>query len=288
MTQNKSFAELAMDSTRIPSDASAVTTTLSKSLKDGEVLTDDGNSYSSVQTAQDNASSWIKLPPNAFTESVTIDTAGLAIVGSGFDSDIDGTGIGTALTTSASDVTVKNITATRNTSDSSVMVLVTGDGCSFTGCQFVGARLNVKSSNTTVSQCTFNDAEAYGSDDTSTGIIISSNNIDRANNNTFCIGSNNGLNDSVISNNILRRAAFDNINLDNGNDDCIITGIRSLGAGRDGIAIVQGTDNLVADCRVSGSATTDFNDTGTSTLVATDDSANSTIITDDTSGQQSS
>jgi len=58
---------------------------LTTALKDGEVLADDGYVYSSVQAAQDAASSWIFIGPGTFNENVTIDTPGLTVRGSGYD-----------------------------------------------------------------------------------------------------------------------------------------------------------------------------------------------------------
>jgi len=74
----------------------------------GQALADDGNLYSSVQTAVDNATGWVFVGPGTFNENVTISTQGLTLEGCGYDTLIDGGTIGSAITLSAADITVKN------------------------------------------------------------------------------------------------------------------------------------------------------------------------------------
>jgi hypothetical protein len=91
---------------------------LSAALNDGEVLADDGYVYGSIQNAQDNASSWIFIGPGTFDESVSINTDGLSITGSGYQSIIDGGG-NNAFNITAIDVSIQKINA-RSTDDTIV------------------------------------------------------------------------------------------------------------------------------------------------------------------------
>lgn len=82
---------------------------VSNVLSAGEVLADDGNSYDTIQAAEDAADSFIWIGPGTFNEAVTVDTAGLTIVGSGRGTVIDGGATGTALTITANNVEVARL-----------------------------------------------------------------------------------------------------------------------------------------------------------------------------------
>jgi len=45
-----------------------------ETVAEGKALADDGNVYDSIQEAENNASSWVKVGPGDFRESVTNDT----------------------------------------------------------------------------------------------------------------------------------------------------------------------------------------------------------------------
>lgn len=62
-----------------------------ETVAEGKALSDNGQVYDSIQAAVDNASSWVKVGPGDFRESVTIDTAGLTLEGSGERTVIDAT-----------------------------------------------------------------------------------------------------------------------------------------------------------------------------------------------------
>jgi hypothetical protein len=75
-----------------------------------------------------NASSFVRVGPGEFRESVTINTAGLTLEGSGERTLIDGEQSGDAIKVSASDVTIQNLSAqTSNGGDIAINIPVESD-----------------------------------------------------------------------------------------------------------------------------------------------------------------
>jgi parallel beta-helix repeat protein len=84
----------------------------------GKALADDGNIYDSVQTAVDNATGYVFIGPGTFNESVTVSTNGITLEGTGEDTLIDGSGVGTAIDCqNQSDISIRHITVTTDTGD---------------------------------------------------------------------------------------------------------------------------------------------------------------------------
>jgi len=89
-----------------------------QALSNGEVLADDGTLYSSIQTAENNASDYVFVGPGTFNESVTIDTEGLMVMGAGDNTYIyNNTGSGKAISVQASNVTLKEFSIESDTSN---------------------------------------------------------------------------------------------------------------------------------------------------------------------------
>jgi len=81
-------------------------------LANGKVLADDGNLYNSIQTAENNSSTYIFIGKGVFNESVTIDTTGLTVIGAGRETVVDGDkAIGISVSSGTTDVTIKNLNA---------------------------------------------------------------------------------------------------------------------------------------------------------------------------------
>jgi len=85
---------------------SPVTAMLANSLKERKPLADTGELYDSIQAAENDASAFIFVPPGTFNESVTIDTAGLTLLGSGRATHISG-GSSDAIVITSSNISVE-------------------------------------------------------------------------------------------------------------------------------------------------------------------------------------
>jgi len=83
---------------------------LIRALREGKPMADDGRTYDTIQEAERQASSWVFVPPGTFNENVTINTKGLTLRGSGYNTIIDG-GTNIAVNISSNNVTVMNIQA---------------------------------------------------------------------------------------------------------------------------------------------------------------------------------
>lgn len=101
----------------IPQDISTdlVGGKFAETVSEGKALSDNGQVYDSIQAAVDNASSWVKVGPGDFRESVTIDTAGLTLEGSGKRTKINNKNSEIALSISALNVTVADINVNSQT-----------------------------------------------------------------------------------------------------------------------------------------------------------------------------
>jgi hypothetical protein len=100
-----------------------------QTVAEGKALADDGNVYDSIQTAQDNASSWVKVGEGQFRENVTIDTNGLTLVGSGERTEIVSTPVVVDVASGASDVTLSSFKVVHQiTSTQGASVEINGSG----------------------------------------------------------------------------------------------------------------------------------------------------------------
>jgi hypothetical protein len=236
---------------------SLVPSGLAESVSAGEALADDGNTYSSVQSAVDNATGWVFVGPGTFTESVNISTAGLMLEGCGSDTLIDGANIGSAITVSASNVTIQNLNCQSNFSTSIVgndrtdmyNLDVVGDGG---GCVDAGGVDN------RIVSCRLIGAN---------GTAISRNEGLMVRNTTIIDAGNNGISGSgdgeIVANNCIINVADSGVGT--ANNDGIVTGNRIINSGREGIILSSTTDYVLTNNRVSGSGDTDIQDGGAGT-----------------------
>lgn len=234
---------------------------LTTALNDGEVLADDGYVYSTVQAAQDAASSWIFVGPGVFNENVTVSN-GMTIMGSGYSTLIDG-GVGKAIdATSQKNVTVSNLRAQTDPADGSNAISIGryGTGSNLTVSES-GANGIYIQTESVVSNSIVETSSAAGflvsGSDSSKAIGCTSKN---AGEEAFNIGAD----DAIVSSCIALSPSTRGISC--GYNDCIFIGNRIHNAGGDGI-IVWGNDNILANNRISNSTDQDIDDNGTGTVL---------------------
>jgi hypothetical protein len=241
-------------------------------LSNGEVLADNGEIYTSVQTAVDNSTGFVFVGPGTFNENVTISTEGLTLEGVGDNSTIEGTE-GSTLTVNADNATIRNLS-----------VNIIASSTSFPNCILYNGLRGVVDSvgfGATVS----NDSATFGVSGKSGGVgLIVKNclidspelNIAIAPDDESIVTNNIILNggvgiglrsDGVVANNIISNMSkqgvisgtssrTDNIVIGNRIIDCSDAGIRTFGA-----------DTIIANNRVSGSGSGDIDDQGTGTVL---------------------
>lgn len=240
---------------------------LTSALNDGEVLADDGFVYSTVQAAQDAASSWIFIGPGTFNEAVTIDTAGLTVQGSGYDTLIDGGTIGTAVTVSENDVTIKNLSVrTTGGSGNGFDGFEQTDqvGNSYINCRVVDSDLfgifitgSGSGSDNKVISCTVESSDASGVRAESVRTTVYNCTFEGGIGADGCIFDGNA-DDSILSNCVMNSVGSDGHRVKTG--DCIAISNRIISSLDAGIAI-QGSDDIIANNRVSDSGGSDISNT---------------------------
>lgn len=242
---------------------------LTSALNDGEVLADDGFVYETVQAAQDNASSWIFIGPGTFNEAVTIDTAGLTVRGSGYNTLIDAPDGSDVVTIDQPNVTIKSFSTSMNTSQGSNY-----DGIESTGTDLLVDNVVVRQSDARGMSIGGADSIIINSrvDGTSgsNGIELRGNRITLSNctveNAQTNAISTAGTDDHVITSNTIISPGDDGF-ATNSNDACVGSN-RIINAGVNGMRS-DGADNIFYNNRISGSGST-----------AIDLSADSGTITD--------
>jgi hypothetical protein len=233
----------------------------------GEVLADNGEIYTSVQTAVDNSTGFVFIGPGTFNESVTISTQGLTLQGSGHDTLIDGGASDNALIVNAANLKVSDISLqtanggttclTTNTDADTITVenvkilnsggngmsLNHGEGhmirnCVVVSTNFIGIR--IESDNVIVTGCIIRNCG-------SNGII------------TEDFGS------VILSNNLIEDTS--NFGILTRNDDHIIIGNRVHNTGSDGIDTFAGSNIIIANNRVSDSDENDIDANTSNTIL---------------------
>jgi len=253
---------------------SAVPTGLANAVSAGEVLADDGNIYSTVQGAVDNATGWVFVGPGTFNEAVTVSTAGMTIEGSGYGTHIDGGTTGDAINLSAANVTIQNLS-----------VSTTGGG----GNNYVGVNLD-GSANSTVNSVVVRDSDNHGIElSNSPDSIVTDCNIESCDSAAVAIqnssvrsivsdcymGSNvtgEGVfvadQDCIITNNITDSVGDIGVELTSGSSDTVAGGNRIIGSGNDGFFVNSNSnDNIVFNNRISDSVNADFDQNSGSTVL---------------------
>ena len=235
---------------------------LAESVAAGEALADDGNTYSSVQTAVDNASGWVFVGPGTFNESVTISTAGLTLEGSGNRTTVKFVGDDNTLYIDNSDVTVDSLSIENASSGSSAVLT------------------NTTASNTTLSNLYIDGAGDRGIESQGPDSLIINCRVTNAP--TVCIdadatrnvvtrcyvadgvgsGINIGEDDGIASFNVIENMVQEGIN---SFDDSIIIGNVIRDTGSFGIIIGGDIDSIIANNRLVN--TQGISDSGTNTVL---------------------
>jgi hypothetical protein len=247
---------------------------LTTALNDGEVLADDGFVYSTIQAAQDAASSFIFIGPGTFNESVTISTVGLTLEGSGYDTLIDGGTTADAFLINSSNVTIRNLSVQTTQGGGNNFEGVRGgaggdsitvDGVTVRASDNFGIRFS-SGSNHIVTECTVKNFDDRGIVIDAGDSIVKGCVVDGSNSTASADGIAITFDNFIIANNIVRNAPDFGIVPQAGADDGVVIGNRVISSGTDGIEN-RGTDNIIANNRVSDSGTNDIEDNGAGTVL---------------------
>lgn len=264
-TEGDYVAERIRTSELAVGGSSPVEALLANSLREGKPLTDDGSLYDTVQGAENAASSFVFVPPGSFNESVTVDTPGMTLLGSGRASLIDGGTIGDAITVTASNVTIEALS----------VKTPQGNGANHLG--IFGQASNMAVRNVHSPEC---DSVPFVSENApdSKFINCTAKNTDnyavQCSLRTTVIGCvfesvDNGITDTdddcIVAHNIINgTTSGDGVGF--GNNDHIIIGNRIHNASGNGIQ-ATGNDIIIANNRVSDSGGQDIDDSGTGTVL---------------------
>lgn len=261
MGLNKEFGDV--DSNQIftggPAET-AVAETFTTALVEGKALADDGNLYSTVQGAQDAASGWVFLPPVTFNESVTIDTASLTLVGSGFDTLLDAGSNGTAIEFDAPNITVSNMRVETTNGGGSTCMDIFDSYARVHSCystEFDTMFDLGNGSGNVITECSIrNGSKSYLETGSPTNTIVTNN----------ILISENGISvdggqDGIFANNIIY-ATTASITIFNDSADNMYIGNQIDTAGGDNAIYLRlGSDIIIANNRVSGWTTSAIYDT---------------------------
>jgi hypothetical protein len=256
---------------------------LTSAVASGKALADNGEVYDSVQDAENAADSFVLVGPGTFNESVTVDTAGMTLVGSGYDTLIDGGTIGDAIKVTADNVTVRRlrVQTTQGAGNSYIGVLAdTVSNCTITRVVVTGSDQDgieiLKSTDCIVDSCHVENTDVTGisvsgssSGTKARRVIISNCFVDTTNDSngdTIVTGGGGGCFSVIVANCIIRNATRNGIGF-NGSDSISI-GNRIINSGVDGV-YDRGVDNIRANTRVSDSGSSDIDNGGSGTI--TDD-----------------
>lgn len=232
---------------------------LVKALKEGKPVADDGRAHDTIQQAERAASGWVFVPPGTFNESVTIDTEGLTLRGSGYNTLID-SGDSISISIVSDNVVCKNV---RTLSTSSVAgIKVNGRNNTIQSVRATANDYAIRASFSGVSKNIYNNVSVT---DARGGMILNvgeQNIVSNCNINQVNVGVRGGKNDLII-NNIIYNTTADSIRVD---ENCVVGGNRLINAGDNGIQIYK-RNNLIFNNRVSDSTNADINDFGTGTIL---------------------
>lgn len=243
-----------------------VTALLSSALKERKPLADDGSLYDSIQAAENAASSFVFVPPGTFNESVTIDTAGLTLLGSGNSTIING-GAGEAVLVNASNVSLEQFTARRDEDATSVHTIDTSSSITDTSVTDVTVDASgsngivIRGDNSLVSNCNISNTPSRALNIFGESVIIKNNIINDA---SIGIQADDAI---VVAN-----TSFDSsdgtdgaIVISSTANDCLIGSNRVHNSNSDGITNKGSNDCIIFNNRVSNSNNQDIDDNGTGT-----------------------
>jgi len=236
---------------------------LIKSLKEGKPMADDGRTYDTIQQAERAANGWVFVPPGTFNESVTIDTDGLTLRGSGYNTLINASGDGVVV--NAKNCTIDSV---RVTSGDRAFLNPNGGGGTYINCVANADnrtfRMNL-SSPVTVINCVVEDVRSIVGINVGSGSIVTGSIVKQASGITAPHGISADDN-TIITNNIIQNANKYGIFQNNANS--VIAGNRIINSGDTGLELTgDSSENIIANNRISDSANADINNDGTGNLL---------------------
>jgi len=238
---------------------------LVKALKEGKPVADDGRTHNTIQAAERAASGWVFIPPGTFNESVEINTDGLTLRGSGYNTLVDGDNSRPIIINSP-DVSVRHLSVRNNPSSSGTRCLDTGTDATNGQISNVFVRASQRrgitvrhGSDWLIHNCTVANTDkgtAIRPDTLRTTVhaCITKSSVE---NRGVYISSNSD--SSIVSNCVLNNDGT-NDTLGGKSNNSIYIGNR--GVSNVGFTLFGGTDNIVANNRVNS-----INDGGTNTLL---------------------
>jgi hypothetical protein len=243
----------------------------SETIAEGKALADSGEVFGSIQDAVDAASSYVRVGPGTFRESVNIDTPGLSLVGSGERTLIDGGSTGGAIVTNATNVVIDSVKTT-NTSDGIADGGGPGVFLSATGCVLQNSvaditndlGVSIDSDSCVVHNCRINGSDGegiytFGGND----VIFSNNIVTNVGRSGLRVGKKNNV---IMINNIIRNPGSFGIRV--GGNDCIVIGNRIIDSSPNGISLDTQSDSIiVANNRITGSSGAAIDDDGNGTIL---------------------
>lgn len=246
--------------------SSPVSALLSTALNDGEVLADDGKSYSTVQEAENNSGGWVFIGPGSFVDNVTVSTQGMFVGGTGESSLVDGSSSGDTFTVTSTDVSFKDIAVRTDVGSGNDSFRIESSGCSLYNCINTESGSGMTGTASSATDLLVSSSIVENTDATAIGV-----NGNRAIVSGCVLGSGIGGNgvdgqeDRIVSNNIINGVGGDGIVLRN---DSLTGGNRIISVGSDGVRVSgAANDCIVYNNRISGSAANDISDGGTGTVL---------------------
>jgi len=247
-----------------------------ETVSEGKALADDGNVYDTIQGAVDAASSWVKVGPGTFSDSVDIQNSGFTLSGSGERTHIINKGTFTVRAGGLNDITIKNLRVTN--------YFRPGDSG-------IGFGIDASNTNAIIKNVKVEEAHKFGIEVGGNSIVVNSEATNTGNDGMICrdgpntVFANNYIHDlndhnlGFIGRGLITVGSdgdvtFANNIIENTTDsgiifqapDSIAYGNIVIDAGIDGIK-VQDAGCIAVNNRVYDSARNNINDSGTGGVV---------------------
>jgi parallel beta-helix repeat protein len=270
MTRNEYSVETVYDEVQLfdgleLGGSQAVTGSIASVLEHGEVLNDTGSQYTSIQTAIDDAESWVFIGPGTYHEGINTIGSELTILGSGYNTVIDGNSLDTVFD-AGSDMNISHLRFLNGGNQ-----LFVGNECHVRSCYFENSNqdaINTTGRRNVINHNTIRFAEDNGINiqTSSESNIVSANYVDTTVvlQGIIC----NESDDNIIANNFVNNADQNGIYIRFNANDNIVSGNRVQNVGQAGIDVTNNAnDNIVSNNRISDSGGSDITNGGTGTVL---------------------
>jgi len=217
---------------------------LVKALKEGKPVADDGRTHDTIQAAERAASGWVFVPPGTFNESVEINTEGLTLRGSGYNSHV------TSSSGNTIDINSDNVSIAR-LRVSGTFAIRLQNSCSVVNSHTSGNGIMCKGSDNIVNSCTLEGGTfpyKMVQGNTTDRNIISDCTVSNGFDNIIVHGH-----DAIVANCISIDASNRGIFVDNDSADALIGGNRVQNAGNQGIFLFNAPNCILFNNRISDS-----------------------------------